>query len=75
MITLGKLRSIIVIEEEPPFDAKYFYAPYIPIMVGEVFAPREGIASRYSNTIINNSFYGVIRVSANRINLGNNVIT
>jgi len=42
-------------------DEGIIYAPYIL----EEFIPRRGIASRYAQKIVNNSFYGIVSVGSN----------
>ncbi len=49
-------------------EAGYVYAPYIPLQLTSVitdpndFTPRKGLMTRYAKKMINNRFYGVIRL-------------
>lgn len=49
-------------------DTGYIYAPYIPMQLTPVlfnpanFAPVRGIATRYAKKMVNNRYYGAIRV-------------
>jgi hypothetical protein len=49
-------------------EAGYIYAPYIPLQLTQViydpndFTPRKGILTRYSKKMVNNRFYGVIKI-------------
>lgn len=42
------------------FESGYVYAPYIPMIDPSEFRPRRGMMSRYSQRVVNNSFYGII---------------
>ena len=49
-------------------DTGYVYAPYIPfqltptILDPDDFTPRKGIMTRYARKVVNNKYYGLIRV-------------
>ena len=49
-------------------DTGYFYAPYVPMQLTPTmynpfnFAPVKGIMTRYAKKVVNNRFYGAIRV-------------
>ena len=49
-------------------DTGYVYAPYIPFQLTPVvldpndFTPRKGIMTRYAKKVVNNRYYGLIRV-------------
>jgi len=49
-------------------DTGYVYAPYIPFQLTPVvldpddFTPRKGIMTRYAKKVVNNKYYGLIRV-------------
>lgn len=49
-------------------EAGYIYAPYIPLQLTQTiydpndFTPRKGIMTRYAKKMVNNRFYGVIRI-------------
>jgi len=36
------------------------FVPYIPMIDPSEFRPRRGMMSRYSQRVVNNSFYGII---------------
>jgi hypothetical protein len=50
-------------------DTGYVYAPYIPFQLTPVvldpddFTPRKGIMTRYAKKVVNNKYYGMIRVT------------
>ena len=50
-------------------DTGYVYAPYIPFQLTPVvldpddFTPRKGIMTRYAKKVVNNKYYGLVRVS------------
>lgn len=50
-------------------DTGYIYAPYVPMQLTPTmynpftFAPVKGIMTRYAKKVVNNKFYGVIKVS------------
>lgn len=50
-------------------DTGYVYAPYIPFQLTPTipdpndFTPRKGIMTRYATKVVNNKFYGLIRVN------------
>jgi len=50
-------------------DTGYVYAPYIPFQLTPVvyhhsdFTPRKGIMTRYARKVVNNKYFGLIRVS------------
>jgi hypothetical protein len=49
-------------------DTGYVYAPYIPFQLTPVvldpddFTPRKGIMTRYAKKVVNNKYYGLIKV-------------
>lgn len=49
-------------------DTGYVYAPYIPFQLTPVvldpddFTPRKGIMTRYAKKVVNNKYYGLVRV-------------
>lgn len=49
-------------------DTGYVYAPYIPFQLTPVvldpgdFTPRKGIMTRYATKVVNNKYYGLVRV-------------
>lgn len=49
-------------------DTGYVYAPYIPFQLTPVvndpddFTPRKGIMTRYAKKVVNNKYYGMVRV-------------
>jgi len=49
-------------------EAGFIYAPYIPLQLTQTiydpndFTPRKGIMTRYAKKMVNNRFYGVIRI-------------
>jgi hypothetical protein len=49
-------------------DTGYVYAPYIPFQLTPVvldpddFTPRKGIMTRYAKKVVNNKYYGLLRV-------------
>ena len=50
-------------------DTGYIYAPYVPMQLTPViynsanFAPVRGIITRYAKKVVNNRFYGAVRVA------------
>jgi hypothetical protein len=49
-------------------DTGYIYAPYVPMQLTPTmynpfnFAPVKGIMTRYAKKVVNNRFYGHVRV-------------
>lgn len=64
----GKGKCYNLYRTKPSLEAGYIYTPYIPIQTTERvyesddFQPRESIMTRYARRVVNNSFYGTIRV-------------
>jgi hypothetical protein len=64
----GKGTNFKVYRGQQTLESGYIFAPYIPIQTTQRvyesnnFQPRESIMTRYARRVVNNSFYGTIRV-------------
>ena len=66
MLPLNKTNTTWVLKSL--LDTGYIYAPYVPLQLTPTmynpfnFAPVKGIMTRYAKKVVNNRFYGAIRV-------------